>query len=81
LLNPKDISILEKLNLSGDNLYDFYLFSIFLLKKVFKKYVNGSSWTADCREYAVLIFDYFIDRNVVKKPLMTANYGVSIRTS
>jgi hypothetical protein len=67
---------LEKLNLSGEILHDFYYENI----SIFKEYALDkikNDCEVEIREKFLIILNFFITRNAVKKPLMTSHYGVS----
>ena len=72
LLIPKNESVLNILNISGNKLYDFYLKNIPIIRDIYKQ-----SLKQEDRERSEKIFDYFINRSSIKLPLMTANYEVS----
>jgi len=88
LLKPKDLKSLELLNLSGTNLNDFYYINISKVRLKFLEFADKAHQTRyfipnpqrpsfSDPTRAGLVYDFFITRGSVKKPLMTSNYGVS----
>ena len=67
LLGAKDASVLQLLNLSGLDLYDFYIF----IKKEVRLIISS------CSPDLLPVYDEFVTRSVVKKPVMTSNYNVT----
>lgn len=80
LLIPKNNEILESLNLSGCRLFDYYNYNIKFIRSIALKTIEGYKSDTYIKNY-MIIFDYFINRKVVKKPIMTSNYGVTFITS